>query len=339
MRRSQFLGRKPVRAARLWIEPETTLLIVHTSDVHTELMLAAIRAAVAAESALWHRARAGLVTPLVVSQRLLVVTLLLVAVKEAAAGDAPARPFRVFTPASMRAVLVALVLPNFVFALLDRLLGADAWECLGPLTTKPLMEQERERASSFVRYPMNAHSSHAHCAAGAYILARGLDARAPLASALLGASTVAMGLASFVWWSSKRLAAQRLDNFLMEVYTAAMGLVGLALVDPRFERHRVSAAVALIVLRGLAFPGHARLGASLAASTFGCVYAVLQLRGAGSPWWHLAGIVLSSQSLVLKMVDTNGFGAWGTAGFHYVAAAAGPVLWIWLQTLPASLEP
>ena len=67
---------------------------------------------------------------------------------------------------------------------------------------------------------------------------------------------------------------------------------------------------------------------------------MLQLRGAGSPWWHLAGIVLSSQSLVLKMVDTNGFGAWGTAGFHYVAAAAGPVLWIWLQTLPASvMEP
>ena len=199
------------------------------------------------------------------------------------------------------------------------------------------MEQERERVDSFVRFRMNAHSSHAHCAAGAYILVRGLDARAPLASALLGASTVAMGLASFVWWSSKRLAAQRLDNFLMEVYTAAMGLVGLALVDPRFERHRVSAAVALIVLRGFAFPGHARLGASLGASTFGCVYAVLQLRGAGSPWWHLAGIVLSSQSLVLKMVDTNGFGAWGTAGFHYVAAAAGPVLWIWLQTLPASV--
>ena len=72
-----------------------------------------------------------------------------------------------------------------------------------------------------------------------------------------------------------------------------------------------------------------------AASTI--VYAVLQLRGAGSPLWHLAGIVLSSQSLVLKMVDTNGFGAWGTAGFHYVAAAAGPVLWIWLQTLPASV--
>ena len=302
-------------------------------------MLAAIRAALAAESALWHRARAGLVTPLVVSQRLLVVTALLFAVKEAAAGDAPARPFRVFTPASTRAVLMGLVLPNFVFALLDRVLGADAWERLGPLTTKPLVEHERERIA-FVRFPMNAHSSHAHCAAGAYILARGLDARAPLASALLGALTVAMGLASFVWWSSKRRAAQRLDNFLMEVYTAAMGLVGLALVDPRFEPHRVSAAVALIVLRGLAFPGHARLGASLAASTFGCVYAVLQLRGAGSPWWHLAGIVLSSQSLVLKMVDTNGFGAWGTAGFHYVAAAAGPVLWIWLQTLPASvMEP
>ena len=140
----------------------------------------------------------------------------------------------------MRAVLASLVLPNFVFALLDRVLGADAWARLGPLTTKPLMEHERERVSSFVRFPMNAHSSHAHCAAGAYILVRGLDARAPHASALLGASTVAMGLASFVWWSSKRLAAQKLDRLMKLGLTE---LLRRQFKAPPAERHAVHRAI------------------------------------------------------------------------------------------------
>ena len=243
---------------------------------------------------------------------------MLVAVKEAPTGCRAQRGRAAASSASVRAVLVGLVLPNFVLALLDRLLGADAWERLGPLPQTSDGARARARGQ-LCAYPMNA-AQPAHCAAGAYILARGLDARAPLASALLGASTVAMGLASFVWWSSKRLAAQRLDNFLMEVYTAAMGLVGLALVDPRFERHRVSAAVALIVLRGLAFPGHARLGAS-PPRRLSAASAVLGARRR-VPWWRLADIILSSRSLVLQMVDTNGFSA-GAAGFHYVAAAAG----------------
>ena len=50
-----------------------------------------------------------------------------------------------------------------------------------------------------------------------------------------------------------------------------------------------------------------------------------------------AGITMITQALVLKMVDTNGRGAWGTAAFHYAAAGATVALWIWLQTLPASV--
>ena len=99
---------------------------------------------------------------------------------------------------------------------------------------------------------MNAHSATLTAPPGRTSWAR--STRARRSRAPFSARRRSRWACPFVWWSSKRLAAQRLDNFLMEVYTAAMGLVGLALVDPRFERHRASAAVALIVLRGFA-PG------------------------------------------------------------------------------------
>ena len=39
--------------------------------------------------------------------------------------------------------------------------------------------------------------------------------------------------------------------------------------------------------------------------------------------------------LVLKMYDTTGRGAWGTAAFHYSCSAGWTFWWAWSQSLPS----
>ena len=38
--------------------------------------------------------------------------------------------------------------------------------------------------------------------------------------------------------------------------------------------------------------------------------------------------------VALKMFDTTGAGAWGTAVFHYSTAVGWAFVWAWSQTLP-----
>lgn len=183
---------------------------------------------------------------------------------------------------------------------------------------------------------MGTFSSQIWSGMGCLILARARcsDARAALAGSALGAVSTAMGLASFGWWASRRRLLHRLDNLLMESHLLAVGVAILAASAPVYEQSLVAAWVMRCAWRLATFAGHADLLLPSVVTWGGVLFAILSLGGSGEMWRLVLGAGLVHTGLVLKMYDTTGRGAWGTAAFHYATAVGWATFWSWSQTLP-----
>jgi hypothetical protein len=293
-----------------------------------------------AEVRLWNEARLGRVQPLVVLSRLGPITLIVGALVRALSGPLPPSPFALFSPsAAVPAFFLGLFLPTLLMAALDGPLNATSWHAFGSVKS-PQNEDgstsERERVGAFVRFPMSTYSSHGFTAFGSLILAHTFedDDRAPLASAAVGLAFIAMGLASFGWWASRRTLLHRLDNWLMETHLMAMGVAVLTAVAPASERALVATWAGYAAYRLATFDGHGDLLWPSVVTWGGVALAIGRLGGCGHVGWFMGGVGGVHAGLVLKMYDTMGLGAWGTAAFHYATAAGWASFWAWSQTLP-----
>ncbi len=291
-----------------------------------------------AEFALWLSARNCRESPFAVMKRTTLLAVLSAAILFVTAGDAQPLPFSWSADyAALGWAVCGLLLPVLLFCLLDAALGASAWDWVGP-ATKTATTTEPARRGRFVLHPMNTHSSHAHTGMGAYILARACagGARAGLASAAMGVGLIAMGLASFAWWASRRRRAQAVDNWLMEVHLLACTCSTLAVGFPWAERWLVVGWAVVAAVRWATFTDRANLLVTSSLVIVAGHVSAHRLGGAGVLWRYVGGMGVVLNSLALKMVDTAGRGSWGTAAFHYAAAAGLSELWAWSQTLPAS---
>lgn len=96
-------------------------------------------------------------------------------------------------------LILGLVAPVLLFGGADLLLGtsgAAVWAVLGKMDMQePMSTCEPPRPGRLLLRASNAHSSHAQIAGGVFILAKAWEgARAPLASAFLGASLLLVSL-------------------------------------------------------------------------------------------------------------------------------------------------
>ena len=219
-----------------------------------------MRSQLRAEAARWESARNGQQPPLTVLSRLLPMTLAPAALLWACTGPALPTNFPLLTPISAWATAAGFLLPTAVFYLADAFLDANAWGWLGPTQTIAGSTSEAEHTGAFVLHPMNTYSSHALMAAGSYILARACsDARGPVASGVYGAVLILMGIASFVWWASRRHAAQRLDSWLMEMVCCAAAASYVAVGAPGHEMAVVVAWGMVTTWRAATFVRHGNL--------------------------------------------------------------------------------
>ena len=297
-----------------------------------------------AEAAKWTEARQGLQPPLVVAKRLVPIPFIMCTLLNAVSGSSPPWDFPLASRTALMAMAFGLFFPASLLFNLDGALDDRAWAWLGALQKHKRCTSEPERPGALVLHPMNTYSSHAQTAAGLFILARACgDARARIASGAFGLTLIAMGIASHVWWASRRDAAQRIDSWLMETVTAAMGISMLSLALPAWEVWLVCAWAIAAAWRASSFAAgkamHANLLAPTLVYTSGYVFAVLRLGGCGHIWRYAAGTGWIYAGLVLKMFDTSRIGEWGTAAFHYAAGLGFALLWLWSQTLPAPSEP
>lgn len=237
------------------------------------------------EVALWNSARDGQVSPLTVLSRLLPTTLLPAGLLWACSGMAPPAKFPLLPPRIAWAALAGLLLPTAVFYFADAFLDASAWEWLGPTQKKVGSTSEAERKGAFVLHSMNTYSSHAETAAGCYLLARACtDARAPVATGAYGLMLTLLGLVSFVWWASRRHAAQRLDSWLMETVCNAAAASYFGVAAPEHEMAVVAAWVVVTVWRAATVSCHGSLLWPCVAGMAGHWFAALRLGGSGLMW-------------------------------------------------------
>ena len=295
---------------------------------------------VAPEAALWESARRGQQPPLTVLSRLVPVTLIPAALLWACTGPAP----RVYFPLHLHpqpvvawATAAGLLLPTAIFYIADAFLDASAWQWLGPTQKHSDSTSEAERTGAFVLHPRNAYSSHAQTAAGSYMLSRAYtDARASVASVAYGAVLFLMGIASFVWWASRRHAAQRIDSWLMETVCSAAAVSYFAVGAPEHEMALVAAWAMVTTWRAATFSRRGNLLWPNVAGIGGHWFAALSLGGCGLMGRYIGGLVALTLGLVLKMHDTKQGHAWGTAAFHYASAVGALLIWLWIQSLPLS---
>jgi hypothetical protein len=246
-------------------------------------------------------------------------------------------PFELSTPRSTQWIFIGLVVPFVLFVNGDALLTSSSWAWLGRLSVKPSTSKEPERLGRFVLRPLSAYSSHAHIAAGAYACARAADARASASTMLFGATLLALGTASLVWWSSRRWHAQKLDNLLMEAHSLALAIELLSVALPAYEHYLIAAALAGMAVRAVVFSGQAEL-LPYALILIGCMlFSAASLGGSGQLEHLFFGLVLVLTGLLAKAADHNGTRCpWGTAALHYLSAAGVVLIWCWSQTLPAA---
>ena len=290
------------------------------------------------EIALWNSARNGHVTPLVVLSRLAPLTLLIGAVLKAISGPMPSQKFTLLSLAALQPMLVAAVVPTVLFAVLDRrnFLNATAWKFAGAVQKFDFSTSERERHGALVLFPMGTYSSNALTAMGGLILAHACsgNVRVELASFVLGASFLVMGIASFGWWASRRYFFHRFDNWMMETHLSSVAVAVIAASVPEHEHMLVAAWACRALWRLFTFGGHADLLVPSVATWAGVLFSILRTGGSGEVWRNVVGIGGVHCGLVLKMYDTTGRGAWGTAAFHYSTAIGWALFWSWSQTLP-----
>jgi hypothetical protein len=292
--------------------------------------------ALRAEIALWNSARHGRESPLMVLSRLGPCTLIAGLLLSALAGPQPSAPFVLLDSAAALAALCGGLLPVMFFYIIDTaILDSEAWRFCGPLVACDT--SERQRRGKFVLYPMATHSSNVLTAMGCLILthASRYGVRVPLASAALGGSFVAMGLASFCWWSSQRHLCGLVDNWLMEVHLLAMAACVLSVSEPGYEGRLVLGWGGYSALRLAMSSGHADLLVPAVATWGGALLATVRTGGSGDVWRFMLGAGGVHCGLALKMYDTTGRGTWGTAAFHYATALGWTSFWAWTQTLPA----
>ena len=246
-----------------------------------------------------------------------------------------ATPYEILPPLAARCALLGFVAPVVGFAALDAACDESAWRWLGPLRADDPSTSERERKRRFLLRPLNAHSSNALVAAGAYIAARAAaeGARARLAGLWLGGALSALGLFSYGWWGSRRQRAWRADNRTMETIVVALAAYLLALAAPRLERALVGAAVAAAVAR---WPSEAPAWLDpLVVLAIACALAACALRGGSGRFGLFAAATCAALGgLVPKVADIKGAAAWGTAAFHLLEGFAFAAYHAWGQTLP-----
>ena len=151
----------------------------------------------------------------------------------------------------------------------------------------------------------------------------------------LGVSFFAMGIASFGWWASRRRLLHRVDNWLMETHLMSVGVAHIAASTPEIELHLVIVWACYAVWRLATFSGEGDLGTPSAVTWGGAIYSMFKSGGSGHVAYFLLGAGGVHAGLVLKMYDTTGRGAWGTAAFHYATALGWTYFYSWSQTLPA----
>ena len=301
---------------------------MNTNDARPRSMLRS-------EVELWNSARDGQVPPLTVLSRLLPTVLVPAVLLWACSGTAPPANVPLLPPVAAWATTAGLVLPAAVFYFADVFLDASAWEWLGPTQKKVDSTSEAERNGAFVLHFMNTYSSNGETAAGCYLLARACtDARAPVATGVYGVMLILMGLASFVWWASRRHAAQRLDSWLMETVCNAAAAYYFGVAAPEHETAVVAAWAVVTTWRAATFSRHGNLLWPCVAGMAGHWFSALRLGGCGLMWRYIGGLVGLVLGLVLKMHDTKRRHAWGTAAFHYAIAVGLLLIWSWIQSLP-----
>ena len=190
----------------------------------------------------------------------------------------------------------------------------------------------------------NAYSSSALTAAGCYELALTMytTTRAPLASMLAGSVLLALGVASYGWWSSERETPCRVDNFLMEVYFVALDVLFVATVSPASELLICGLGSLSMTCRWIYMQRATMLVPAALVETFlvayvAGVWAVLQLQSTGDSWWAVAGVSCILFGIVPKFCDIKGELVCGTAVFHLIEAFGFAAMSIWAQTLPVAV--
>ena len=113
-----------------------------------------------------------------------------------------------------------------------------------------------------------------------------------------------------------------------------MAVAILSASEPEFEQLLVLACLFYQSVRLATFSGHADLLWPSVAYWSAIFYSIHRSNGPGVVWRFVLGIGTMFSGLVLKMVDTTGRGAWGTAAFHWATAIGWTFLWSWSQTLP-----
>lgn len=114
----------------------------------------------------------------------------------------------------------------------------------------------------------------------------------------------------------------------------SFGVALAAAGAPEHERALVALWAAYSTWRLATFSGDADLLVPSVAYWSGALLSIWRTGGCGEIWRFVLGMGLVFCGITLKMVDTTGRGAWGTAAFHYCTAVGWTVFWSWSQTLP-----
>jgi len=145
---------------------------------------------------------------------------------------------------------------------------------------------------------------------------------------------VALGLASYAWWGSKRQLAWRADNVMMEVTVWAIPVLMLSLWMPEYEPWLVFGACAYGIIRAKLL----KTGADLLSPSI-----ILLLIAPATIYHHqhtgetlpfVVALNFSLCGLAVKRADDVAGWKYGTAVFHYVEAVGFTAFFLWAQTLP-----
>jgi hypothetical protein len=233
--------------------------------------------------------------------------------------------------ALLLASLLSLILISFFYYLDCRLDNTH----LNFFGKKIIVKEESEKPYSnmFIIRKMNAHSSVFHFFAGLYIL---LDlsvyTKAYYASILYGILLVLQGLASYLWWSSSREYAWKLDHLMMDSHINALIGVFLSIIFPFMEIFLVLGGLLWIKYKYLTQNGSNLINrcCSLLIMT---IVLTIKFNSCGNINLFILACLLTLGGLVPKIADTAYNFYYGTALFHFMESFGFLTFYYWAQTI------
>jgi len=227
--------------------------------------------------------------------------------------------------------------PMVVFYYLNNHYNMFFWKKYGfSLNEKYISSSEKKHYSKLIHYPYNTYSSSCQTLAGSYFIIKSFYVINFKTTFLLGVYTTALGLFSYLWWSSNKLIFRKYDHVFMELHCLSLGIsfISLALLYNQYnlETTLTLCQILYFIIR-IKNITRAKIGLSILFVQIASIVLIISNMNIGYIMLYYLGLISITLGIIFKTFDKHYNFKYGTAIFHLCAALTFVLCFEWSQTV------